>query len=205
MSEWVVHFTKGTSDEAKRTLAKILSEKTLRAFSEDYICFSEAPLEELNKLFQIYRSYKAPRFAPYGVAVSKSWLFDQGGRHVIYGPETKQMVKKWPEQLRFRHVGYKPPDYDFTWQREWRIPTKSLAIDPGSTLVIVPTEDDEVGLTCDAGVDYEYEGPDEVGFYPYFIRGWYTLSLDHVARHESHPDDLIAQCKVEQKLSETEE
>ena len=51
-------------------------------------CFSEAPL---SKLAQILANPSAHgmRYKPFGVMVSKSWLFERAGRPVIYQPESE--------------------------------------------------------------------------------------------------------------------
>jgi hypothetical protein len=78
------------------------------------------------------------RYAPFGVIVGKRWLFDQGGRPVIYQAESE--FETLPEQLRYRHVRYEPNrDVDYSWEREWRIRTDGLALEPGETTFIVPT------------------------------------------------------------------
>jgi hypothetical protein len=159
LSDWLVHFTKGTNDQAESTLTTILSEATLRSFHQPpAISFSEAPLGELNKLFRLYRAYRDPRFAPFGIAVPKTWLFERGGRPVIYGPAAEYY--ELPEAHRYRHVTYHPPGYDFAWMREWRIATNALAIEPASTLVLLPTDEAAFGLTCDVEVKASMRAPE---------------------------------------------
>ena len=67
-------------------LSKILHEGLLRGSGRwsggrDCVCFSEAPIQELNALFSLiaFASSEAehPRYEPYGIAVSKQWLFAQ--------------------------------------------------------------------------------------------------------------------------------
>jgi hypothetical protein len=83
------------------------------------------------------------RYKPFGVMVSKSWLFSQGGRPVIYQPDEE--FELLHESQRFRHVRYEPnapsPDrrVDFTWEREWRILIDELPLVPDQTTVVVPT------------------------------------------------------------------
>ena len=204
LSDWLVHFTTGTNDQAEATLTTILSEAKLRS-SHDLpsICFSEAPLGELNKLFQLYREYPEPRFAPFGIAVPKTWLFERGGRPVIYGLAAER--DRLPEAYRFRHVTYNPPNYDFTWQREWRIATDQLLLEPASTLVILPTDEAAYGLTHDIGVDYEYEGPGEFSetCLPHSSLA-FAFTRSRLPAWESHPDLLIAKSIKEQELNEPE-
>jgi hypothetical protein len=69
--------------------------------------------------------------------VSKLWLFQQGGRPVIYQPDGEYDLL--PEVLRYRHVRYEPDQVDFTWEREWRIQTKTLPLDLQQTTFVVPS------------------------------------------------------------------
>jgi len=72
--------------------------------------------------------------------VSKSWLFQQGGRPVIY--QANDEYDLLPEKLKFRHVRYEPSKgIDHTWEREWRIRTEELHLDPNSTTLVVPSRD----------------------------------------------------------------
>jgi hypothetical protein len=77
------------------------------------------------------------RYSPYGVMLSKQWLFDKGGRPVIYQPEAE--FAALPESLQYRHVRFEPPKTDYSWEREWRLCTESLVLEPEATTVIVPT------------------------------------------------------------------
>ena len=76
------------------------------------------------------------RYKPFGVMVSKSWLFERAGRPVIYQPESEFDLLH--ETQRFRHKEYDPPSVDFTWEREWRIRTDALELDPGAVSLVVP-------------------------------------------------------------------
>ena len=79
------------------------------------------------------------RYKPFGVMVSKSWLFERAGRPVIYQPESEFDLLH--ETQRFRHKEYDPPSVDFTWEREWRIRTDALELDPGAVSLVVPNRE----------------------------------------------------------------
>jgi len=100
------------------------------------ICFSESPITELVSLFKLSelaaQQSQRPKYEPYGVAVTKDWLFARGGRPVIYQPDSE--YEQLPESLRYRHVRYEPPGIDFTWEREWRLCANELRLEPESTL-----------------------------------------------------------------------
>jgi hypothetical protein len=73
--------------------------------------------------------------------VSKSWLFAKGARPVIYQPESDYDLL--PEQLQYRHVRFDEPgaEKDFTFEREWRISTESLILNPTECTLIVPSRE----------------------------------------------------------------
>src|SRR5687768_13062509 len=55
------------------------------------ICFTEAPIGEVVSLFRLSelaaQGGLRPKYEPFGVAVTKEWLFTKGGRPVIYQPD----------------------------------------------------------------------------------------------------------------------
>ena len=146
ISNFLIHFTKGDSDEdAFKRLQKIISEKCLRGSTNlikgEYCCisFSEAPLGTLSEGLVNPQYYS--RYSPFGIMVSKEWLFVQGGRPVIY--QTDDEFNYLPESHRWRHVRYEPmhdPPIDFTWEREWRICCSELPFDSDVASIIVPDE-----------------------------------------------------------------
>ena len=144
ISPYLVHFTSGTTYENAFTrLRQILADRNLIAGSRfikgNYrcVCFSEAPLTSL-KDGLVNEDYYS-RYSPFGIMVSKQWLFAQGGRSVIYQPADEYF--SLPESHRWRHVLYQPSDspetVDFMWEREWRIKLDCLVFDQRSAHVIV--------------------------------------------------------------------
>lgn len=143
LSNSLIHLTRGTdSQEAADHFQSIFREGVLRG-SNGYIrggfncvCFSEAPLGILTQ------ALAAPprdgmRYSPFGVMVSKSWLFQRGGRPVIYQADEEFAVL--PEVIKYRHVRYEPHrGVDYTWEREWRLCVGDLPLDPAETTFIVP-------------------------------------------------------------------
>ena len=103
------------------------------------VCFSEAPVGELAAFFSAVNSVspQSVRYQPYGIAVKKEWLFERGGRPVIYQPDDE--YRNLPVSHNWRHVTYAPPTTDFSWEREWRIKIPQLPITPADCLVVVPT------------------------------------------------------------------
>ena len=144
LSNRLVHLTKGaTPQDAASAFVSILRDARLRGSSGhirggfNCVCFSEAPLGTLTHVLAL-PGPGGMRYAPFGVMVSKKWLFRQGGRPVIYQAHDEYDLLH--ESQRFRHVRYEPDrDVDHTWEREWRIQTDGFALDPAETTFVVPT------------------------------------------------------------------
>lgn len=144
ISPYLVHFTSGASyEEAFVRLCKILTDRKLIAGSQYIkgkyccVCFSEAPPSSLGDGLVNESSYS--RYSPFGILVSKQWLYSLGGRPVIY--ESDQEYDQLPESHRWRHVLFELRERfgqtDFTWEREWRIRCDHLAFDQRSASIVV--------------------------------------------------------------------
>jgi len=77
------------------------------------------------------------RYSPFGLIFTKQWVFEQGGRPVIY--QSSAEYDLLPEELRWLHVRYEPPVVDFTWEREWRVHCAELSFDPSVAALVVPS------------------------------------------------------------------
>lgn len=140
LSEHLVHWIKGdTEAQAFAVLRQIVSEQRLIGGTGcirggyQCACFTEAPEAAFHQILGRYR--------PFGVRVSKRWLFAQGGRPVIY--QSAAEFELLPEALRWRFVRYEPdgaPPIDFSWEREWRIHTSELHLPAEEVTVVVPHE-----------------------------------------------------------------
>lgn len=149
ISDKVIHFTKGaTADEAFEKLLLIIGEGRLLAGNGmikggyNCVCFTEAPLPALAK--GLVNSGSFTRYAPFGLMFEKRWLYDRGGRPVIYQPDGE--FASLPEEVRWRHVRYEPnrtPPIDFTWEREWRLQCQELTFTPAESALVVPDQDAE--------------------------------------------------------------
>lgn len=151
-SNQLIHLTRGQNGlNALQVLEKILfsSPPGLKGGTSyvkgthECVCFMETPLSEVSymlKLNAAINSNKRPRYEDYGVAVPKQWLWDKGGRPVLYQPSSDYELMN--DKIKFKHVTYDPPAVDFSWEREWRILTTFLELDPEQTTVIVKTHDD---------------------------------------------------------------
>jgi hypothetical protein len=155
MSSLLFHFTRGSAnDSALVVLRNILRDRSLRGTGswtqgEACVCFTEAPIPEFAAIFSLVEIASSkdlrPRYEPYGIAVPKDWLFDRGGRPVIY--EKKSSFGTYSEEQRYRLAHFDPrAGIDFTWEREWRIRTAKLPLDPPTTLIVVPTAEEAFSL-----------------------------------------------------------
>jgi hypothetical protein len=187
---------------AAGVLHKILYEETLIGTSSwthgtNTICFTEAPIHEFNSVFSLVSIASSkderPRYEPYGIAVSKKWLFEKGGRPVIYDhPDT---FSQYPESLRYRFVPYNPNNgIDFTWEREWRIQTDALQLDPKHTLVVVPTSEEAFQVVYDFAkieADWDVEGSSGGAWITgtYHNPKWLAVSLDLFGFSHGHFKD----------------
>lgn len=164
IAQHLVHFTRGDSfEEAFQRLRKILADRVLLGgtgrIKGKYacVCFSEAPINCLSDGLVNESLYS--KYSPFGIVVSKEWLFSRGGRPVIYQP-----ADEWDqlqESHRWRHVLYEiRPDRshsDFTWEREWRILREVLEIEPSSARVVVPDRDWRSRLIEESEQESAYE------------------------------------------------
>ncbi len=142
LSDRLVHLTRGDPTlVAAGTFLSIVEQRVLRGgdgfIKGGYrcVCFSEAPIGKLAHL--LAASAQGTRYKPFGVMVDKAWLFSQGGRPVIYQPETEFALLH--ESQRYRHVRYEPPAVDFTWERGWRVCVDELPLDPAAVTLVVLT------------------------------------------------------------------
>jgi hypothetical protein len=154
LSDRLIHLTRGTGPveanhrvEALGNLLSILNGSVLKGgngfIKGKYkcVCFSEAPVSKLPTIMANAPSHNF-KYQPYGVMVSKHWFFGQGGRPVIYGSSDE--FDRLPEEMKHRHVNLhygKPYNVDFTWEREWRLKSEEVSLDPSTVTVILPDWD----------------------------------------------------------------
>jgi len=140
----LIHFTKGNGiNNAFENLCSIVLGKAIIGSNrfiknKQYcICFTEAPINSIPDGLENFNNYS--QYYPFGIMVSKKWLFSIGGRPVIY--QTDDEYNDLPALHKWKHVRYDPlsiPPIDFTWEREWRIQTKKLDLLPEKSSIVVP-------------------------------------------------------------------
>ena len=80
----------------------------------------KAPIKALRQML-MKPGVHGVRYKPFGVILTKKWLFEQCGRPVIYQADLE--YASLPEEMRWRHVRYEPqiePAIDFSGKREWK-------------------------------------------------------------------------------------
>lgn len=186
-----------------QTLIKILTEGQIRDInSTGRICFTEAPLTSMGKLFDIFGKYKNPMYAPYGIAIKRDRLFDLGARPVIYGKEGEQALLD--ESIRWRFEPFNPISNDFTWLREWRI-TKDVDLDPEEIFIITPQDGElqehfgEIEVVIDG--DWS-DGQWWDQSYAYSTRTWKGISLFALKQLELMSDQQVREIIDKQNLDD---
>jgi hypothetical protein len=164
ISDKLVHFTgpRDNWDEAYSRLRSMMTERIIRGGNrmirsgDHCVCFTEAPLTSLNT--GLVNPTNFSRYAPFGVLFEKKWLFEKGGRPVIYQPESE--FDKLSECHKWQHMRYEPnatQPIDFTWEREWRIKCQALPFQPSDVVVLVPRQEwfDNLRMEHEADQDYD--------------------------------------------------
>jgi len=194
LSDKLIHLTRGGSDQAAaEAFLSIVQDRAIRGGTGcikgrfHCVCFSEAPV---SKLCQILANPSAHgmRYRPFGIMLEKCWLFEKGGRPVIYQADTEYDLLH--DSQKFRHVRYEPNDgVDFTWEREWRVCTEKVELDSKAMSLVVPNRewekwfhDQHVSrLAMRAIVTMGYIGPKSVSEFP-----WHFIVLDDLGVKMPH-------------------
>lgn len=140
ISSRLTHLTKGnTSEETFQILMKILEMKKIIGSTTETgfiignkpaVCFQEAPLNAIAENLEYEKKLREDtndkvRYKAFGLRFNKMWIYNKGGRPVIY--EEKELMKSiLPKEEYWRIVNYDLHDrqhiIDWTHEREWRVP-----------------------------------------------------------------------------------
>jgi len=186
LSDKLIHLTRGGSDqEAADAFLSIINERALKGGCGNIkggfrcVCFSEAPVSKLGHILAAPTAHRM-RYRPFGIMVSKQWLFNLGGRPVIY--QTDAEYAHLVNENQYRHVRYDPiSGVDFTWEREWRIHTDALALESQHATVVVPNRlwaewfyaRHMASISRRAIVTHGFIGPATVARFP-----WHFIALE---------------------------
>ncbi|PCI97458.1 MAG: hypothetical protein COB15_07795 [Flavobacteriales bacterium] len=145
ITNFLVHWTKDSDIVAFDVLKKIISEEKIKGNIKlvkggfKVVCLTETPIFEMINFFNLdkIQTEIGTKYLPFGIGFYKPNVFRDGGRPVIYGDDND--YKELSEANKWRHVKFSPPDYDFTWEREWRIKSEFIEITKENCFIIVPT------------------------------------------------------------------
>lgn len=147
ISNKVIHFTKApTHEDALGVILSMVGEGRLNGgtgmIRGGYrcVCFTEAPLPAVAA--GLVNAGSFTRYSPFGLMFEKSWIYERGGRPVIYQADSE--FAQLPEEMRWRHVRYEPTTaapIDFTWEREWRVHCDELQFSPNDAVLVVPNQE----------------------------------------------------------------
>ena len=187
-SPYLFHFVKGTRNEAKEVLAKILEENRLVS-RNNAICFTASPVTSLLEFFNtnVNRTGQ-PLYQSFGIGFSREIMIDRyGARNVIYCGNDD--ISDVPKSMRWRTQLLQVNEYDFEYLREWRIPVSEFDFSEMSKehiVVIAPDLDDlndlvvKFEMEFNPIVDY-YNGNVEPNWDEAYIREWRGISLTQIS------------------------
>lgn len=205
ISDFAFHFTKGA--KAFDTLLKIIKDNAIIDVKpRGHICFTEAPLTSLPKMFRVFDKFPDPYYAPYGIAVKKEHLFEIGARQVIYGkPEEKTEL---PESWHWRFEKFVPGSNDFTWLREWRYPKSKIELSYDNCFIVTKTKAELGSVMYDLdNFDIDIDGcVDDGEFHGYAIgtslRRFKGVSLEDLSELEDMSKEELGRHLQQQNLSD---
>lgn len=187
MSEYVVHFVKGDAgDDGYGPMMGILASGIVQARSrfgaarnldeladsQQSACFSEIPLDRLDRL--VHR-----RGTQYGIGFRQDFVIERGGARVWYADQegvahlaVREMVRSamqggidlddpiWRITPFIDYPGeYGGTQYRFEWEREWRVPG-GLAFTPEDVaFLLIPSRNHEAAREFFIRVRDENSGP----------------------------------------------
>lgn len=162
LSTGLVHLTRSSVIDDKEynpleIIIKILREKTLIASSpssgficgdKGALCFQESPLYSLSQNLYTEQQYRKQnsdakiRYNPIGIMFDKQYIYQTGGRPVIYDDTQTAKTYLKPDEW-WRIVRFDLSDstnvIDWTHEREWRI-AGDFYFDPSKATIILSNQ-----------------------------------------------------------------
>ncbi len=185
LSKYLFHFTKG--EKAKDTLISIINDGKIKDINKTgRICFTEAPVTILAPMFNVFRRFPKPMYAPYGIGIRKDVVYQNGGRPVIYGDKTDEKII--PQSLKWRYELFNPRKHDFTWLREWRLPKDNIELSFDNCFFIVDTNNDIEELwhminSIDVDIDAQPEdGGVQTDYDIYLSKRYKMVSMEDITK-----------------------
>lgn len=153
LSSRVTHLTKGKDeDEAFRNLISILEGKRIigrKSFScgeTPIVCLQDAPLSAIAENLQYEEMLRKEekqkiRYLGFGIRFQKQFIYEQGGRPVIYdntdAAKKYLLPKEWWRIVRL-DLSNSEEVVDWTHEREWRV-VKEIVFNYSQCEIIVPS------------------------------------------------------------------
>ena len=161
ISDKLIHFTrpKDDWDQAYQNLKSIMRHGRIDAGNNNIrgsfscVCFTEAPISSLTEGFVNVNGYSD--YSPFGIIFTKKWIYDKGGRPVIYQSDTEYDLL--PSILQWRHMRYEPPSVDFLWEREWRLQCEGLDFHSNDAGIIVPNHEWAQHMLHEHDLEQDYQ------------------------------------------------
>jgi len=196
LTNYAFHFV-NREPSPHTTLSKILADRLVEGkvyppSAVPTVCLTDAPLAEVVRQDGILDALEYRRLSLWGIGFEKTALFALGARPVIYQP--RREFSLLDDSISWRHVDYDPTNgVDFSWQREWRVPTNGLSFTSAEVVLVVPEVDIfvrdlwEVIIDVDVadGEAYLYGGP---------VKKWDFIALEHA---DIGDDASIEVCRSE--------
>ncbi len=212
LSPYLFHYTKGK--EPLETLKLILEQMRLKADC-GYICFTEAPLTSSVSLFKYFHQFQPtdrkphikPMYEPYGIGISRDFLFNKGARPIFYG--TSEELQLIPNELKWRCLPFDPLGGDYSWLREWRINSNEFNFSTctDEIIVIARTKEELNYIIGDEILDIDFTYEPEIGkcvksISVSIIRFFKGIAMNEVNELECNTDNIIAYHVNKQKIGE---
>jgi hypothetical protein len=194
LTKYAFHFV-NREPSPQETLSKILADRFVEGkvyppSATPVVCLTDAPLTEIVRQDGVLGDLDYQRLSLWGIGFEKGWLFELGARPVIYQP--REEFSLLDSSISWRHVDYDlRSDVDFSWQREWRIPTRKLRFARENVVLVVPEIDVFVSDLWEVFIDVDVsDGEAHLGACT--VTKWDFIPLDHA---EFNDDASIEVCR----------
>jgi hypothetical protein len=105
-----------------------------------------------------------------GIGFRKEFVFQCGGLPVVYQPRGR--LSDLIDSAHWRHVDFElSGGIDYTWQREWRVPTKEFRFEREDVILVIPDVTEFVEELWHCSIDVEYEDG-ELTYYGGIFTNW---------------------------------
>ncbi|SRR6266496_1137592 len=182
LTNYAFHFV-NREPSPQATLSKILADglvegKIYPPSAVPAVCLTDAPLAEVVRQNGVLDTLDYRRLSLWGIGFEKTMLFELGARPVIYQP--RRELSLLDPSISWRHVDYDPTNrVDFSWQREWRVPTSGLSFTSADVVLVVPEVDVFLRDLWEVFVDVDVSDG-ETQLYAQTVKKWDFIPLDHV-------------------------